>query len=135
MIEKIDHLGIAVRNLDESLKFYGEILGLELVGKEEVASQKVRVAMLRIGETKIELLESTDDDGPIAKFIESKGEGIHHLALRVDDIKATLASLRERGTVLINEEAVPGAHGTLVAFVHPKATGKVLLELCQHPKG
>ncbi len=135
MIEKIDHLGIAVRNLDESLKFYGEILGLELVGKEEVASQKVRVAMLRIGETKIELLESTNDDGPIAKFIESKGEGIHHLALRVDDIKATLASLRERGTVLINEEAVPGAHGTLVAFVHPKATGKVLLELCQHPKG
>ena len=83
MIEKIDHLGIAVRNLDESLKFYGEILGLELVGKEEVASQKVRVAMLRIGETKIELLESTDDDGPITKFIESKGEGIHHLALRV----------------------------------------------------
>ena len=135
MIEKIDHLGIAVRNLDESLKLYGEILGLELVGKEEVASQKVRVAMLRIGETKIELLESTNDDGPIAKFIESKGEGIHHLALRVDDIKATLASLRERGTVLINEEAVPGAHGTLVAFVHPKATGKVLLELCQHPKG
>ncbi|HUX06109.1 MAG TPA: methylmalonyl-CoA epimerase [Acidobacteriota bacterium] len=135
MIEKIDHLGIAVRNLDDSLRLYKEIFGLELVSIEEVAGQQVRVGMLSVGESKIELLESTTTDGPIARFIESKGEGIHHIALRVDDIRATLAALKAKGVALINEKAVPGAHGTLVAFVHPKATGKVLIELCEHPEG
>jgi methylmalonyl-CoA epimerase len=132
MIKRIDHLGIAVRNLEESLVIYRDLLGLEFLGIEEVSSQGVRVGMLKVGDAKIELLESTTDDGPIARHIESKGEGIHHIALQIDDIEATLASLKKHGVALINQEPVPGAHETRIAFIHPKSTGKVLVELCEH---
>ena len=131
MIRKVDHLGIAVTNLDEALDFYETALGLEKGDVEEVASQKVRIAFLPVGELNVELLEGMEPDSPVAKFVASKGPGIHHVAMVVDDIDETLAALAAKGVRLINEQAVPGAHGKRVAFVHPKATGGVLLELCE----
>lgn len=131
MIKGIDHLGIAVENLDEAVSIYRDVLGLELVNIEEVPSQKVKVAMFKAGESTIELLESTDPEGPIGKYVTAKGQGIHHIAYKVDDIEAELARLKNDGVRLINENPVPGAHGAKVAFLHPKASGKVLTELCQ----
>ncbi len=128
---KIDHIGIAVKAMDDALKVYRDALGLELTSTEEVATQKVKVAFLPIGETRFELLEPSEDASPIAKFLESRGEGIHHIAVEVSDIEQMLAQLKEKGVRLINEEPVPGAHGTRVAFVHPKSTRGVLLELVQ----
>jgi len=127
----IDHIGIAVTDIEEAAKVY-KLMGLEIVNIEEVPSQKVRVAMLPLGESKIELLEPTDPESPIQKFLDKKGSGIHHLAVSVDDVAAELAKLKEQGIRLINEEPVPGAGGALIAFVHPKETQGVLLELCQH---
>jgi len=129
--KQIEHIGIAVRNLDESVRFYTELLGLELLGYETVESEKVRVAFLQIGETRFELLEATSPDSAIAQFIEKKGEGIHHIALQVDNSVERLAFLKEKGVRLINEVPKKGAHGNLVAFLHPKSTNGVLLELCQ----
>ncbi len=131
MPEKIDHIGIAVNNIEEALDFYRHQLGLEVTGMEEVAEQKVKVAFLPVGESKIELLESTDPDGAVAKFIASKGEGIQHVALRVDNIREKLAQLKAKGARLIDEEPRRGAGGAQIAFIHPKSTGGVLLELCQ----
>jgi methylmalonyl-CoA/ethylmalonyl-CoA epimerase len=131
MVGKVDHIGIAVSNLDETLKLYTDILGMELHGTETVAEQKVRVAFLPVGDTEIELLESTDPDGPIAKFIESKGQGIQHIAFSVTDIEAALAELKEKGIRLIDEKPRYGAGGAKIAFLHPKATNGVLVELCQ----
>jgi methylmalonyl-CoA/ethylmalonyl-CoA epimerase len=128
---KIDHLGIAVPNLEEALKFYEGVLGMKSTGVEEVAEQKVKVCFLPTGDSELELLESTAADGPIAKFIESKGPGIQHVALRVDDIEAALAELKAKGIKLIDEKPRYGAGGAKIAFLHPKATGGVLLELCQ----
>ncbi len=127
----IDHIGIAVKNIQEAAQVY-ELLGLEVKNIEEVPSQKVRVAMLPLGESKIELLEPTDPESPIQKFMDKKGSGIHHLAVAVDDVAAELEKLKKEGVRLINEEPVPGAGGALIAFVHPKETQGVLLELCQH---
>ena len=130
----LDHVGIAVEDLDESLKFYSGLLGLELKGTETVAEQKVRTAFLPLGDgsgTEIELLESTDPEGPIGKFIASKGPGIQHLAFRVDDIDAALAELKAAGLRLIDEKPRYGAGGARIAFLHPKATGGVLVELCE----
>jgi len=129
-VNKIDHIGIAVRNIDESLKFY-ELLGLKATGKEEVAEQKVRVAFVPVGDSEIELLESTSPDGPIARFIEKNGEGIQHIALRVDDIKKALAELKANGIRLIDEEPRYGAGSASIAFIHPKSTGGILLELSE----
>ncbi|KIV54313.1 methylmalonyl-CoA epimerase [Aneurinibacillus migulanus] len=129
--EKIEHIGIAVKNLDESVKFYTQMLGLKLLGFETVESEQVRVAFLEIGETHIELLEPTSEDSAIAKFIAKKGEGIHHIALKVDDQKERLNKLKEAGVRLISEEPKLGAHQNMVAFLHPKSTHGVLLELCQ----
>lgn len=129
--EKIEHIGIAVKNLDESVKFYTQVLGLKLTGFETVESEHVRVAFLEIGETHIELLEPTSPESAIAKFIEKKGEGIHHVALKVDNQTERLATLKEAGVKLITETPKLGAHNNMVAFLHPKATGGVLLELCQ----
>jgi methylmalonyl-CoA/ethylmalonyl-CoA epimerase len=129
-VNKIDHIGIAVRNIDESLKFY-ELLGLKATGKEGVAEQKVRVAFVPVGDSEIELLESTSPDGPIARFIEKNGEGIQHIALRVDDIKKALAELKANGIRLIDEEPRYGAGGASIAFIHPKSTGGILLELSE----
>jgi methylmalonyl-CoA/ethylmalonyl-CoA epimerase len=128
---KINHLGIATKGIDEALKFWSDALGLENVHTEVVEDQKVRVAMLPIGESRVELLEPTSDDSPISKFLEKRGGGIHHIAVEVEDIAATLEQLRSQGMRLIDEEPRIGAEGCLVAFVHPAASGGVLLELVQ----
>ena len=130
---KIDHIGIATRGIDETARFWREVLNLEITETEEVAEQKVRVAMLSIGESRIELLEATSDDSPISKFLERRGPGIHHVAVRVEDIRETLAELKQKGARLIDAEPRMGAGGCLVAFVHPSSTGGVLLELVQQP--
>lgn len=129
---KIDHLGVATANIEGALSFWRDALGLELGDAEEVADQRVRVAMLPIGETRVELLEPTGPDSPIARFLEKRGPGLHHVAVRVHDIRETLASLKAKGARLIDETPRNGAGGSLVAFVHPSATGGVLLELVQH---
>lgn len=128
---KIDHLGIATKEIAEALKFWEGALGLENVHTEEVEDQKVRVAMLPIGETNIELLEPTSDDSPITKFLEKRGGGIHHIAIEVEDIEKHLEKLKSEGAKLIDETPRIGAEGCLVAFVHPKSTNGVLLELVQ----
>ena len=128
---KVDHIGIAVNSLDESLKFYTEVLGLSNEGTEVVEEQKVRVAFLPCGDSELELLESTSPDGPIAKYIEKNGEGIQHIALRVDDIEKALAYLKEKGVRLIDEKPRYGAGGAKIAFLHPKATKGILLELSE----
>lgn len=128
---KINHLGIATKGIDDALRFWGDALGLENVHTEEVADQKVRVAMLPVGESRIELLEPTSDDSPISKFLEKRGGGIHHIAVEVDDIESSLAKLKEKGMRLIDESPRIGAEGCLVAFVHPSSANGVLLELVQ----
>lgn len=128
---KINHLGIATKGIDEALKFWAEALGLENVHTEIVEDQKVRVAMLPLGESRIELLEPTSEDSPISKFLEKRGGGIHHIAVEVEDIAAALAQLKERGMRLIDESPRIGAENCLVAFVHPSSTNGVLLELVQ----
>ncbi len=130
-ILKIDHLGIAVPSIDGGNSFWSDILGLKMEGKETVESQKVTTAFLPVGESEVELLESTAPDGPIAKFIEKKGAGFQHVAFRVADIEGALAELKEKGVRLIDETPRPGAGGAQIAFLHPKATGGVLVELCQ----
>ena len=128
---KINHLGIATKGIDEALAFWSDALGLENVHTEIVEDQKVRVAMLPVGESRIELLEPTSDDSPISKFLDKRGGGIHHIALEVEDIKASLAILKQKGMRLIDESPRVGAEGCLVAFVHPSSTNGVLLELVQ----
>ena len=130
---KIDHIGIATRGIQDAMTFYRDALGLDVVETEEVTEQMVRVAMLPIGETRIELLEATSGDSPIARFLEKRGPGIHHIAVQVPDIRAALANLKQKGARLIDEEPRQGAGGCLVAFVHPSSTGGVLLELVQNP--
>ncbi|PYS70548.1 MAG: methylmalonyl-CoA epimerase [Acidobacteria bacterium] len=129
---KIDHIGIATRNLDEGLAVWRDALGLEVDGTEEVTEQKVRVAMLAVGDTHVELLEALSPDSAVAKFIEKRGPGIHHIAIEVHDIKASLANLKSKGARLIDETPRVGAGGCLVAFVHPSSANGVLLELVQH---
>ncbi len=128
---KIDHLGIATKGIDEALKFWSDALGLENVHTEIVEDQKVRVAMLPLGESRIELLEPTSEDSPISKFLEKRGGGIHHIAVAVEDIEASLAKLKANGMRLIDESPRIGAEGCLVAFVHPSSANGVLLELVQ----
>lgn len=131
MIKKVDHIGIAVRSIEESLDFYVSTLKLELLGIEEVESENVRVAFIKAGETKLELLQPTNPDSAVAKFIEKKGEGIHHVALGVSSIDERIKELKENGIKMINETSKPGAGGAQIAFMHPKSTGGVLLELCE----
>ncbi len=131
MLKKINHIGIAVNSIDDSLAFYRDQLGMAFEGTEVVAEQKVKVAFFQIGESRIELLEPTADDSPVAKFLAKNGEGIHHMAYDVDDINTTLASLKEQGVRLIDETPRKGAHDSLIAFLHPKVTGGVLTEICQ----
>ncbi|WP_449620337.1 methylmalonyl-CoA epimerase [Robertmurraya sp. Marseille-Q9965] len=131
MIKKVDHIGIAVRSLEEALPFYTEVLGLEVQAIEEVESERVRVAFIKIGETKLELLEPTGPDSPIALHIEKRGEGIHHLALGVDSIDERIKEMKEKGIQMLQDKAKTGAGGALVAFMHPKSTGRVLYELCE----
>jgi methylmalonyl-CoA/ethylmalonyl-CoA epimerase len=131
---KIDHLGIATKGIDEALKFWSDALGLENIHTEVVEDQKVRVAMLPIGESRIELLEPTSEDSPISKFLEKRGGGIHHIAVEVENIESALNELKSKGVRLIDEAPRVGAEGCLVAFVHPSSTGGVLLELVQTSK-
>jgi methylmalonyl-CoA epimerase len=131
---KINHLGIATKGIDEAMKFWGDALGLENIHVETVDDQKVRVAMLPLGESRIELLEPVSDDSPISKFLEKRGGGIHHIAIEVEDIRAALRRLKAQGVRLIDEEPRIGAEGCLVAFVHPTAANGVLLELVQTTK-
>jgi methylmalonyl-CoA epimerase len=127
----LDHVGIAVSNVDEALKFYRDALGLEIGAPEEVASQRVRAHFIPVGDSALELLEATSDESPIAKHVGKRGPGLHHITLRVDDIDAALAELRTRGVRLIDETPRPGAHGSRVAFIHPSSAHGVLVELKQ----
>ena len=131
---KIDHIGIATGGIAEVVNFYREALGLKIEEIEEVAEQKVRVAMLPIGESRIELLEPTTDDSPISKFLAKRGPGIHHVAIQVENIRESLSKMKEEGARLIDEEPRMGAGGCLVAFVHPSSTGGVLVELVENQK-
>ncbi|MGD8781247.1 MAG: methylmalonyl-CoA epimerase [Ignavibacteria bacterium] len=126
----IEHIGIAVKKLDETIKYYENVLGLKCYAIEEVADQRVRTAFFKVGQTKIELLESTSEDGPIGKFIEKKGEGIHHLAFHVNNLPDALKEADEKGVRLIDKEPRKGAEGLNIAFLHPKSTHGVLTEFC-----
>jgi methylmalonyl-CoA/ethylmalonyl-CoA epimerase len=130
-ILKIDHLGIAVNSIEDGKNFWTDALGLEFEGSETVEEQKVTTAFFPVGESEVELLESTAPDGPIAKFLEKKGQGIHHVAFRVDNLEAALAELKEKGIKLIDEKPRMGAGGAKIAFLHPKATNGILVELCE----
>jgi len=129
-IERIEHIGIAVGNLDEAIRFYEKVLNLTCYAIEEVADQKVRTAFFKVGETKIELLESTDLEGPIGKFIEKKGEGLHHIAFAVDNIEQALTETESKGVRLIDQTPRNGAEGLRIGFLHPKNTMGVLTEFC-----
>lgn len=130
-VEKVDHIGIAVKNMAEAKKLYIDMLGLAATGEETVEEQNVNVCFIPCGDTEIELLESTTSEGPIAKFIDARGEGVHHLALQVDDLEAAIAEMKARGIRMIDDKPRYGAGGAKIAFVHPKATHGVLLELAQ----
>ncbi|HTK94760.1 MAG TPA: methylmalonyl-CoA epimerase [Terriglobales bacterium] len=129
---EIDHLGIAVKSLAQAKEFY-RALGLDVVGEETVPHEKVKVAMLPVGESRIELLEPTSDDSPVGRFLARRGEGLHHVALKVEDLAGTVERLKARGTKFISDEIKVGAGGHLYVFLHPSSTGGVLLELCEDP--
>lgn len=129
----IEHIGIAVKNLNDAIAYYETILGLKCYAIEEVADQKVKTAFFMVGQTKLELLESTDPEGPIGKFIEKKGEGIHHLAFAVEGLAEKLKLAAERGIQLIDKAPRKGAEGLNIGFLHPKSTFGVLTELCENP--
>ncbi|MBS2969549.1 methylmalonyl-CoA epimerase [Metabacillus sp. KIGAM252] len=131
MIKNVDHLGIAVTSIQNSLPFYVDALGMKLIGEEEVPSQLVKVAFLDAGNQKIELLEPTSSDSPVARFIEKRGEGIHHIAYKVDNIDERIAELSKQGIMMIDHAPRLGAGGASIAFLHPKSTGGTLTELCE----
>ena len=134
MVVGIDHIGVAVNNLDEAISLYRDVLGLKLEGVHAVEEQKVRVAFFSTGgETRIELLEPTESESPVAKFIEKRGEGVHHIALKVRNIGAVLEELKGKGLKLVDEKPRIGVGGAKIAFIHPKSTRNVLLELCEKP--
>ncbi|MFI5237608.1 MAG: methylmalonyl-CoA epimerase, partial [Ignavibacteriales bacterium] len=130
----IEHIGIAVKNLDATIRFYEEVLNLKCYAVEEVADQKVRTAFFQIGQTKIELLETTSPDGPIGKFIEKRGEGIHHIAFASENLNQSLIELQKKQINLIDDKPRKGAEGFNIAFLHPKDTSGVLIELCEKPE-
>jgi len=131
MLTKINHIGVAVSSIEEALPFYRDSLGMTFSGTEEVPSQLVKVAFLSVGESKIELLEPTSPESPVAKFLEKNGPGVHHLAYGVEDIEAAIAKLVSQGTRMIDAVPRNGAHGARIAFIHPKSSGGVLTELCE----
>lgn len=130
-ILKIDHIGVAVKSIDDSKNFWTDIIGLDFEGAETVETQKVTTAFFPVGESEIELLESTSPDGPVARYIDKKGEGMQHIALRVENIEEALSELKQKGVKLIDQEYRIGAGGAKIAFLHPKATSGVLVELCE----
>ncbi|MGQ9509734.1 MAG: methylmalonyl-CoA epimerase [Thermodesulfobacteriota bacterium] len=134
MLKKINHIAIAVNNIEEAAKFYQEVMGLTLSGVEIVQAQKTKVGFFKIGETNIELVQPAESDSPLVKFLENKGQGIHHICFEVDDVEAEVKAFIEKGATMIDQKPRPGAHGTKVAFVHPKSSNGVLIELCELPK-
>ena len=130
-VGRVDHIGIAVKDIEQAKKFYTEFLGMKALGEEVVEEQKVKVCFIPCGDSEIELLESTSPEGPIAKHIEKKGEGIQHIALRVDNIETAIADLMAKGVRMIDEKPRYGAGGAKIAFVHPKSTGGILLEISE----
>jgi methylmalonyl-CoA epimerase len=132
MIIGLAHIGIAVNKIDDALPIYEKLLGLELESVKESKQNKIKAALLTVGETNIELLEPLDKESPIAKFLEKKGQGIHHIALKVDNIEKKLEQLKAKGVELIDEKPRTGIEGGKIAFLHPKSTGNVLIELCEH---
>jgi methylmalonyl-CoA/ethylmalonyl-CoA epimerase len=133
-VKALNHVGIAVRSIDDQKSYYEGTLGMQFEGTEDVPSQKVRVAFFRAGDVRIELLEPTDPESGVAKFLEKRGEGLHHLAFTVEDINARIAELKESGLRMIDDEPRPGSHHMQIAFVHPKSTFGVLTELCEPPE-
>ncbi len=131
MIERVNHIGIAVASLDDQVRFYRDTLGLTYLGTEEVSDQKVRVATFRVGEVTIELLEPTEPESPVARFIAKNGEGLHHISYHVDDLEAQIAHVVAKGVDMIDPIPRPGAHGTRIAFMHPRSSGRVLTELTE----
>jgi len=134
MIKKINHIAIAVNNLEEAARFYQTVMGLTLSGVEVVTAQKTRVGFFKIGESNIELVQPAEPDSPLVKFLETKGQGIHHICLEVEDVEAEVKAFLEKGATMVDQKPRPGAHNTKVAFVHPKSSGGVLIELCEYPK-
>ena len=134
-LSHIEHIGIAVSNLEEAIKYYENVLGLTCYAIEEVKDQKVRTAFFKVGQTKLELLESTSPDGPVAKFIEKRGEGVHHIAFAVKDIEKALQEVEQKGIRLIDQNSRKGAEGLDIAFLHPKSTFGVLTEFCEDKGG
>jgi methylmalonyl-CoA/ethylmalonyl-CoA epimerase len=131
VIEKINHIAIAVRSLEEHIPFYRDVLNLEYRGTETVADQKVRLAVFRVGEVQIELLEPSEPDSPISAFIDKRGEGMHHISYQVDDIENQITELKQKQVEMVDEKPRQGAHGSRIAFIHPKSSAKVLTELTQ----
>jgi len=134
MLKKINHIAIAVNNIEEASKFYRDVMGLALTGVEVVAAQKTRVGFFKIGESNIELVQPSEPDSPLTKFLEAKGQGIHHICFEVEDVEAEVKVFLEKGATLIDQKPRPGAHQSKVAFVHPKSSGGVLIELCELSK-
>lgn len=132
MIKKIDHVGLAVKNLDETLAFYRDVLGIQATSIEDYAPDKIRTAFLEVGDASFEIMEPTSPESPVAKFLDSRGQGMHHISLEVDDLREELKKLQAKGVALVDKEPRQGAH-YIVAFVHPKSTGGVLIELTQKP--
>ena len=134
MIKKINHIGIAVTSLEAQIPFYRDVLGFKSLGEEEVPDQKVKVAMFEVGEVKIELLEPTSEDSPIAKYLEKKGDGIHHIAYETDGIISEIKHIEDSEIQMLDKVAREGAHDTKIAFLHPKSSGRILTEICQPGK-
>ena len=130
-VKRIDHIGIAVKGIEQAGKFYTDLLGLEIEDIEHVSDQRVNVAFIPIADSEVELVESTDSDGPVAKYLDSRGEGVQHIAFRVEDIEEALRELKEKGVRLIDKAPRKGAGGAKIAFIHPKETNGVLVELCE----
>jgi methylmalonyl-CoA epimerase len=134
MLRKINHVAIAVNNLEEVAKFYQNVLGLKLTNVEVVTAQKTKAGFFKIGESNIELVQPSEPDSPLVKFLETKGQGIHHICFEVDNIESAVKALQEKGAIMIDQKPRPGAHNTKVAFIHPKSSIGVLIELCELPK-
>lgn len=134
MLKKINHIAIAVNNIEEAAKFYKDVLGLNLSDIEVVAAQKTRAGFFRIGESTIELVQPSEPDSPLVKFLETKGQGIHHICFEVDDVEAEVKAFLGKGVTMADQKPRPGAHQTKVAFAHPKSSSGVLIELCELPK-
>jgi methylmalonyl-CoA/ethylmalonyl-CoA epimerase len=134
MLKKINHIAIAVNNLEEASNFYQKVLGFKLFGVEVVAAQKTKAGFFKIGESNIELVQPSETDSPLVKFLETKGQGIHHVCFEVDDVESEVRAFIEKGATMVDQKPRPGAHNTKVAFVHPKSSSGVLIELCELPK-